>query len=157
MSLCECGCGEPAPIAKKTYSARGVVKGQVLTFIQGHHSRMPEYRARMLAGQRPAGQRIPLSPEARNKIRTSKLGERNPMWKGDEASAGSLHEWLIVNYPKTGVCESCGAEGPTDHAFDHRLGRYTRNREDYSELCRSCHTAWDVEMGQRPTWLERAS
>lgn len=38
--LCECGCGEPAPIASKTFTKRGWRKGQPLRFIQGHSGRM---------------------------------------------------------------------------------------------------------------------
>jgi hypothetical protein len=35
-SLCECGCGEPAPVAKRTDTRLGWVKGQSLRFIRGH-------------------------------------------------------------------------------------------------------------------------
>ena len=38
--LCECGCGERAPIAKKTYVAVGQVMGQPVRFIYGHFRRM---------------------------------------------------------------------------------------------------------------------
>lgn len=38
MKLCECGCGEPAPIAKKTRTKIGHKKGQPIRFILGHHS-----------------------------------------------------------------------------------------------------------------------
>jgi len=39
MKLCECGCGLPAPIAKKTNTRRGHVKGQPIRFIVGHHNK----------------------------------------------------------------------------------------------------------------------
>jgi hypothetical protein len=35
--LCECGCGQPAPIAKTTDPKRGYVKGQPTRFIVGHN------------------------------------------------------------------------------------------------------------------------
>lgn len=35
--LCDCGCGLPAPIASKTHSARGQVKGQPIRFRPGHY------------------------------------------------------------------------------------------------------------------------
>jgi hypothetical protein len=35
--LCGCGCGWPAPIASKTYSAKGHVKGQPVRYISGHN------------------------------------------------------------------------------------------------------------------------
>ena len=37
--LCECGCGHPAPIAKKTDRRDGVRKGEPLRFISGHNRR----------------------------------------------------------------------------------------------------------------------
>lgn len=40
MKLCECGCGLPAPIAKKTISRLGHVKGQPIRFIY-HHQTSP--------------------------------------------------------------------------------------------------------------------
>lgn len=36
---CQCGCGEPTPIAKHSNSARGHVKGQPMNFIRGHQQR----------------------------------------------------------------------------------------------------------------------
>lgn len=38
--LCECGCGDPAPLATKTDSRYGAVKGQPLRFIYRHHIRL---------------------------------------------------------------------------------------------------------------------
>lgn len=40
IKLCECGCGQPAPIAKQTVSAKGYAKGQPLRFVIGHHNRV---------------------------------------------------------------------------------------------------------------------
>jgi hypothetical protein len=43
VKLCECGeCGLPAPIAKRTNTKAGWVKGQPMRFIHGHQSRIPE-------------------------------------------------------------------------------------------------------------------
>lgn len=36
MKLCECGCGNPAPIAKRNHSTWGWVKGQPMRFLRGH-------------------------------------------------------------------------------------------------------------------------
>jgi hypothetical protein len=38
--LCECGCGQPAPIAKLTNRRQGTVKGQPQRFVLGHRSRL---------------------------------------------------------------------------------------------------------------------
>jgi hypothetical protein len=37
--LCECGCGEPAPLAQRTDKRHGWVRGQPLRFINGHNRR----------------------------------------------------------------------------------------------------------------------
>jgi hypothetical protein len=58
--LCECGCGLPAPIAKKTQSSRGWVQGQPKRFVHNHHAprtrhkacSTPEYKALHQAKQR---------------------------------------------------------------------------------------------------------
>ena len=42
--LCECGCGQPAPIATRTDARFGHVKGQPMRFILGHASRLQPIR-----------------------------------------------------------------------------------------------------------------
>jgi hypothetical protein len=39
MKLCECGCGQPTPIAKQNHTRNGYVKGQPMRFVTGHNSR----------------------------------------------------------------------------------------------------------------------
>ena len=39
VALCECGCGEPAPIARSSNVSRGWIKGEPLRFRQGHGMR----------------------------------------------------------------------------------------------------------------------
>jgi hypothetical protein len=45
--LCECGCGQPTPIAKRTDHKRGLVAGEPVRFIRGHagSARAQELRA----------------------------------------------------------------------------------------------------------------
>ena len=40
QKLCECGCGLPTPIAKRTRTGRNQKKGEPLRFINGHNSRL---------------------------------------------------------------------------------------------------------------------
>lgn len=42
-ATCECGCGNPAPIAKRTRSDVGHVKGEPIRFIRGHYGRRRQY------------------------------------------------------------------------------------------------------------------
>ena len=39
--LCDCGCGEPAPIAPRNNKRRGWIKGEPIRFIWGHGRRKP--------------------------------------------------------------------------------------------------------------------
>jgi len=38
IGLCQCGCGDPAPIAKFTKVSRGFRKGEPQRYIQGHQN-----------------------------------------------------------------------------------------------------------------------
>jgi hypothetical protein len=91
------------------------------------------------------------SPRERTNISASKKSERNPNWKGDDASPFQKHQWPQRHYPKTGVCEECGAEGKTHYAFLRHPEPHTRNRDDYRELRPSCHWTFDIASGHRPS------
>jgi hypothetical protein len=75
--------------------------------------------------------------------RIDQRGELNPNWKGDTVGWNGIHWWLRRNLPKAGCCEECGKKGKTDYAFRHHPEPYTRIRDDYAELCRSCHIRFD--------------
>jgi hypothetical protein len=40
LKLCECGCGQPAPLAPRTRNDAGWIKGQPLQFIKGHRGKV---------------------------------------------------------------------------------------------------------------------
>ena len=48
MKLCECGCGEPAPIYNQTRPDRGIFKGEPARFIQHHRKETKAERNRRL-------------------------------------------------------------------------------------------------------------
>jgi hypothetical protein len=113
-------------------------------------------------GQRPTppawkGTKRP--PEVGAKISAALKGKPQP-WNFKEGA--NPHAWLLRWYPKTGICEECGAEpGPkgwhgTDYAFRYHPKPHTRNREDYRELCRKCHSQFDLWL-RRLTPSDRAS
>lgn len=41
MKLCDCGCGHQAPLASKTNTKRGWIKGEPIRFLYGHNRRRP--------------------------------------------------------------------------------------------------------------------
>lgn len=54
----------------------------------------------------------------------------------------AIHNFLARHYTKSGRCDHCGREGKTHWAAkDH--SNYTRNIEDYMELCPKCHVEYD--------------
>ena len=44
IPLCQCGCGDPAPVARRTNSYRGIVRGVPLRYIHGHNMKNRPYR-----------------------------------------------------------------------------------------------------------------
>jgi hypothetical protein len=49
VKLCECGCGQPAPLAKKTNTLKNAVRGVPLRFIPGHYNQFLSNRNKTLA------------------------------------------------------------------------------------------------------------
>lgn len=87
------------------------------------------------------------SPEARLKITLSRIGDKNPSWKGEALGVGSIHSWLrrIFGTPK--LCEFCK---DTKEFCDWALlkdKKYERKRENFMRLCRSCHMKYDTKYG----------
>lgn len=72
-------------------------------------------------------------------------GENNPMWKGNKVGKQAIHGWMLRNWVKTNICEHCKLKKKTDWA--NKTGKYIRgDKEDWLELCRSCHTTYDDKV-----------
>jgi hypothetical protein len=70
------------------------------------------------------------------KVSESRLGPKHPLWKGDEAGYGAMHEWIDNNMPKPEKC-SCGSVKKLEA---HNLSKnYLRDFSDWVWVCRSCH------------------
>lgn len=132
QNSCECGCGKDPGVYEYTHRQRGHVKGQPRRFVRGHESR----------GRR-------MSPEARAKI-TGRPRSDNP-------TVHTIHERLRRDHPRAGVCEECGRKGKTEYAFQRHPEPHTENREDYRELCRSCHFRLDEPTIGRGSQLARST
>lgn len=135
--LCECGCGAPAPIATSTHRPRGYVRGEPVRFIQGH-------------GQRGK----PKSDVALANMATSrKRGPQAWNWRGEDLGYYALHRYLRDHFPKSGVCSECGGSTRRTEWALIRGRSYSRDIQDYRELCRECHMIYDGQKkpntGQR--------
>lgn len=150
MKLCECGCGQPTKIAAAANKRLGHVKGQPLRFVNGHNARgkqkSPETRAKMAA-----------YALARPTEHHERLVAARRTRQAESIDGPNVHAWLNRHYPKTGVCEDCGKRSKTDYAFLRHPEPYTHERDDYRELCRSCHVTFDFANGQRRRFTKRAA
>lgn len=111
MKLCECGCGQPAPISTKNRPERGQFRGQPVRFINGHNSHRHTEECKQRIGEAGRG-RVP-SEATRRKISESKLGSRNPAWRGGQTLL-KKHRLVYV-----GVGHAMAYK--TGYVLEHRL------------------------------------
>ena len=92
------------------------------------------------------------SEETKNKIRNSKyhknlkgtkVGNKNYNWKGEHIKYGSLHGWVNNNFEKSEKCDLCHKKRKLE--WSNKDHKYSRNREDWQCICRSCHRRHDFE------------
>lgn len=129
--LCECGCGLPAPIAKRTHRQIGHVKGQPTRFIHGHNSRL----------------RV---GESNGRWKTEG-GVRSAyhMWLNKHYPRTGVCEDCGRNVGNRG-------QSGTHYAFlFHDLKPYSHDRADYRELCRHCH--FELDRARHATFVAHVS
>jgi NUMOD3 motif len=149
--LCECGCGQLAPISSRTHRRYGWVKGQPKRFIKGHFWRgksgqaAPAFghevsaSARLRIGAAQRGRKASL--QTRKKLSEARTGENNSGWKGSEVGYKGLHMWVNSHKVKSGKCSTCSFSGPTEWA--NISGLYFRDLDDFAEMCKDCHREFD--------------
>lgn len=71
----------------------------------------------------------------------SKLGTKNPQWKGDNVGYKCLHRWIRRNKPMAERCETCLQVKRLEAANISQ--KYLRDLSDWKWLCRSCHMKED--------------
>lgn len=103
--LCECGCGEPAPIAKRTYTKDGHVKGQPTRFVKGHGNRGRKFTAEWRRNLSRACQGKRYSLEHRQAIGDAMRGEQNHRWKGGSNIEPSSGYVRLANGGRSGILE----------------------------------------------------
>lgn len=83
--------------------------------------------------------------EFKQKCSESKLGEKNPAWKGDDVNKhSSLHTYVRKYLPKPDKCENCNLAPPYDLA--NVTGNYVRDFINWKYLCRKCHMVSDGRL-----------
>ena len=71
----------------------------------------------------------------------SKIGNKNPMWRGNNIKYKPLHAWVRRHKVKLELCEECKKVKPYDVA--NISGKYKRDVNDFKWLCRRCHMEKD--------------
>lgn len=67
-------------------------------------------------------------------------------FKGTITQYKNLHLWVNQNFGRPRLCEECGTTKAKRYDWAAIEGRYTRKREDWRRLCRSCHQAFDAHL-----------
>lgn len=79
---------------------------------------------------------------AKSKERTGAL---HPLWRGDDVSYGALHSWLIRQFGRPSICDTCG-QTESRIEWANVSGDYRRERSDWIWLCVSCHRKRDSNL-----------
>lgn len=74
---------------------------------------------------------------------SSATGENHPGWKGNNVGYFVLHKWVRKNKGKAKRCIFCGSTSNVQWA--NKSHTYSRNLDDWLELCKKCHVKYDIE------------
>lgn len=74
------------------------------------------------------------------------FGANARAWKGEDASYYAKHMWIAKHYGKASCCENpkCKSVNPKRFEWANISGEYHRDREDYKQMCPSCHRRMDI-------------
>jgi len=77
---------------------------------------------------------------------TGKYGELARRWKGTNASYYAIHMWVVKHWGKASHCDMCQCEDASRYEWCNRDKEYLRVREDWMQLCPSCHRIYDSAL-----------
>lgn len=68
--------------------------------------------------------------------------DSHPFWSGEFPEYSAIHKWIVRNYGRANTCLNCTKIAKR---FDWANidGKYSRNIEEWIQLCRSCHMLFD--------------
>lgn len=81
-----------------------------------------------------------------------KKGNTAHNFKGDDASYTAKHIWIRYHFGKASICENefCTGKSKNYH-WSNISGEYKRERNDWQQLCVSCHKKYDLNRIGDPT------
>lgn len=75
--------------------------------------------------------------------------DKNPSWVGEKVKYRGLHSWVSRNWGKARICEHCFTTEAKIYDWSNKTGQMLRDRDNWQELCRSCHMKYDYANGMR--------
>lgn len=75
-------------------------------------------------------------------------GKNSYAWAGDNVGYVGVHLWLRKTYGRASKCEHCAVLGKK-YQWANISGNYLRSRDDFLELCVSCHKNYDMSAEQK--------
>lgn len=80
-------------------------------------------------------------------INYGKFGKDSPAWKGNKIGYAGIHRWLVQKFGKAQKCENpeCLQRGKTYEWARLKGKQYERKRENFWQLCHSCHKKYDYK------------
>lgn len=87
---------------------------------------------------------------------TTLMSDLYPNFNGTVAEYKALHKWIRTNFPVPAECDHCSKQDAKRYDWAAIDNRYTKLREDWEYLCRSCHIKSDGRIDQLKKGLEGA-
>lgn len=72
------------------------------------------------------------------------FGEKSSNWKGENAKYVAKHMWIQKRYGKATYCDNDISHQSRHYEWANISGKYLRDRNDYRQLCISCHRQMDA-------------
>jgi hypothetical protein len=82
--------------------------------------------------------------ERRAAIPRDQTGEKNPLWKGLDATYGAFHVRVEAARGKPAECASCDGADPDDRYHWANMTGHYEDIFDYIRLCPACHIRFDA-------------
>lgn len=103
------------------------------------------------------GNRELTTGEKISKSLVGKFGEKSRNWKGELAGYVAKHSWIRKHFGRAAICENMDCsypkrvdagrktiKKPSRYEWANISKKYKRDKNDYIQLCPSCHRKWDM-------------